>query len=94
MNSIKVEFQAVPEGASQYQAVAHLVVHADGRYELNDPEEYLSLEMPVPVRDEAGALRSVKFAEEPQLWARHLPSALRTGYLVPVVSELPAADPA
>lgn len=88
MSSVRVELRSVPEGKSEYAAVADLVVHQDGQYELNDPERRLSLEIPVPVPTEDGGLRSVTFDEDPQLWARNLPNALRTGYLVPIVTEL------
>lgn len=88
MSSIRVELRSVPDGGSEYTAVADLVVHEDGQYELNDPEGHLLLEIPVPVPSEDNGLRRVFFAEEPQLWARNLHRALRTGYLVPVVQEL------
>lgn len=92
MSSVRVELRSVPEGESEYAVVADLVVHEDGQYELNDPEQRLSLEIPVPVPTEDGGLRSVTFAGDPQLWARNLHRTLRTGYLVPVVTELGDVD--
>lgn len=89
MTSVKVELQAVPEGETEYRVVAELVVHADGAYELNDPDEYLSLEISVPVASDSEGFRSLTFEDDRQAWARNLPNALRTGYLVPVVSDVP-----
>lgn len=87
MSRIVVELQAVPEGASEYQKVAELVVAEDGTHTLDDPQNLFPLEVPVPVFD-AGRPLQVHFADEPHTWARHLPNLLRTGYLVPKVVEL------
>jgi len=83
---IVVELRRVPEGSREYHTVAALAVDEQGTYHFEDPEELFPVELPVLIPEDAG-LRRVPFEEDPATWARNLDSVLRTGYLVPVVTE-------
>lgn len=82
---ITVELRRVPEGHSDYVAVATLTVNDDGSVITQDPDGFLPVDMPVLVGGEGG-LRRVALEEDPALWVRNLHTVLRTGYLVPVVT--------
>lgn len=73
-----------PEGGYRRAAVLH--VDPEGAWRL-EGDPVLDPEIPVPVADDQGRLRPVTYREDPELWAAHLPDALRTGYLVAVVHQ-------
>lgn len=81
---ITVELRRIPEGHNDYTTVATLTVNDDGAVTIDDPEQYLPVDMHVLVKGADGP-RRVTFDEDPDLWARNLHRALRTGYLVPVI---------
>lgn len=85
---IVVELLVPEEGSLGYRVAGALRVVAGGGWEL-DGEQILAPDLRVMVPgegDEPG--RFVTFDEDPMAWARGLPSALRTGYLVAKVFEL------
>lgn len=88
---VTVELRRVPAGEDEYRKVATLVVRDDGTHELDDPQGLFPFDMHMLIgeRNAEGeaVLRRVEFAEDPQAWARNLGSRLRTGYLVPVITE-------
>ncbi|WP_203338604.1 hypothetical protein [Nocardioides limicola] len=85
---IRVEFQEpVPENTADYQVAAVLVVDADGTYRFEGSESAVPVDVPVPVADETGKfVASVTLAQDPSYWARNIDLALRTPYLVPVIT--------
>lgn len=84
---ITAQLRRVPEGGSDYETVATVQVDADGTYQIDDPEGYVPTALHVLVVDESGQLQRVDLEHDPQTWVRNLPSLMRTGYLVPVITE-------
>lgn len=83
---IELELRAVPEGAHDYERVAGLVVEDDGTYRLDDPQGVMPLDVSVLApQPRGGGLERIEFGQNPERWARHASSILRTGYLVPVI---------
>lgn len=82
---IAVELMQAPFPRGQYLPVALLVVDDDGEVFLDDPEQLIPTQLHALGSCPAGSLRRIEFAEDPEEWARHLDSILRTGYLVPLV---------
>ncbi|MGL5824989.1 MAG: hypothetical protein ACRCYU_09260 [Nocardioides sp.] len=85
---IRVEFQEpVPESAADYRVTAVLVVDDDGTYHFEGTETAVPVDVPVPVADETGKfVDNVTLAQDPAYWARNIDLALRTPYLVPVIT--------
>lgn len=83
--TVKVELHQVPEGGSEYQAVAWMTAAGDS-WEVTDPEGLFPTELHVLVAGKGDQLRKVRLEDDPETWARNLDSVLRTGYLVPVVT--------
>lgn len=90
---LTVELKRVPEGHSDYVTVARLEVDDQGTYRLTDPEEFFPLELAVllPPVEDGDPPRKITLDEDPATWARNLHTILRTGYLVPVVTEVAGA---
>ena len=83
---IEIELRQVPDGGHDYEAVARLAIHEDGTNVTWDPQGLIPFDMPVLATDDQAGLRRVAFADDPATWARNLHNALRTGYLVPVIT--------
>lgn len=85
---IRVEFQEpVPGSTADYRVAAVLVVERDGTYHFEGTEDAVPVDVPVPVADESGKfVDQVTLAQDPAYWARHVNLALRTPYLVPVLT--------
>ena len=85
---IRVEFQEpVPENTAEYQVAAVLVVDNDGTYRFEGSSTAVPVDVPVPVADETGKfIDSVTLDQDPAYWARNIDLALRTPYLVPVIT--------
>ena len=82
---IELEILAVPEGQTEHTKMAGLVVADDGTYQVENPDGYLPVDLPVLVKTESGGLGHVYLEDDPKTWARKLNTVLRTGYVVPVV---------
>lgn len=91
---VTAQLRRVPEGGSELETVATIQVTGDGTYRLHDPEGYVPTELAVLVVDEAGRLQRVHLEDDPRAWVQNLPSLMRTGYLVPVITEDQAEDQA
>jgi len=89
---IRVELRRVPQGARDFVTIGTLEVADDGTYELDDPGGVFPLELLSVVADVDGHLRQVSFQDDPATWARNLSGHLRTGYLVPVITDEDAPD--
>lgn len=83
---IVVELLVPQVGHQGYRVAGALRVVDGGGWEL-DGEQVLSPDIRTMVPD-GDSVRFVTFEEDPIAWARALPTALRTGYLVPVVFEV------
>lgn len=81
---IELEILAAPEGQADHTKVAGLVVNDDGTYQVDNPDGYLPVELPVLVTTDTG-LGHVYLDDDPHTWARRLNTVLRTGYVVPVI---------
>jgi hypothetical protein len=89
---IRVELRRVPQGGRHFVTIGTLEVADDGTYELDDPGGVFPLELLSLVADGDGQPRQVSFQDDPATWARNLSGHLRTGYLVPVITDEDAPD--
>lgn len=88
---IEVEVRQADVVGLEYSTIAVLRVEDDGTWETTGQSAVFDPEM--HVWDRATGERLV-LAEEPERWARNLGTALRSGYLVPVITvDEPAESP-
>ncbi len=80
---IEVEVRQADVVTLEYSTIAVLRVDDDGTWETTGQSAVFDPEM--HVWDRATGERLV-LAEEPERWARNLGTALRSGYLVPVIT--------
>ena len=81
---ITVELQVPEEQTAGYRTAATLQVHDDRTWTVSGDKHLVDPQLRVldPVQGEF-----VTLEQDPARWARYLGTALRTAYLVPVVTE-------
>lgn len=89
---VHVDFYAPRTDPVSYVYVASVTVQPDGSYSYDDPEGRLPFSTPVVTEDSVLDDRldtpagGVRFVDDPWMWARYVPTALRTAYVRAVVS--------
>jgi hypothetical protein len=81
----------VPTDGREYATVASIRVR-DGQAEFSGRRELFDTELAV-FDSSAGAGVRVRFADDPERWARNLDTVYRTGQLVPVITADSAPNP-
>ena len=88
---IEVQLHRPSKTELGHEPVATLRVEDDNTWTMSGQRQLFFTDMTVL---EASTGRRISFEDDPQGWARNLHTALRTGYLVPVVVEDTASQSA